>query len=64
MAFRQQFARPITLAVIKDRFARGPTAPLSEMQLVQRPRLSVSRVGAGEWEFLVGIAEADAETEG
>lgn len=35
-----------------------PGQPLENMQLLKQSRLSVSRVGPAEFEYLIGVAEA------
>ncbi|KAK0610173.1 PUA-like domain-containing protein [Bombardia bombarda] len=54
--FRRKFAVPIYL---KELRAMGDAAgkPLANMQMLKQSRLSVSRVSAAEWEYLMGVVE-------
>ncbi|KAH8777632.1 PUA-like domain-containing protein, partial [Diaporthe sp. PMI_573] len=56
--FRSKFAVPIGLKEL--RAMGGPGGQLAEMQMLKQSRLSVSRVSASEWEYLVGVAEEKA----
>jgi predicted RNA-binding protein with PUA-like domain len=38
----------------------GPGKPLENMQMLKQSRLSVSKVSAAEWEYLIGMAEEKA----
>lgn len=63
--FRSKFAVPIGLKELRT--LGGQDGPLGDMQMLKQSRLSVSRVGAEEWEYLVGVAEekkAQAEGKG
>jgi len=56
--FRRKFDTPITL---KELRAMGtPGKPLETMQMLKQSRLSVSRVSAAEWEYLMGVVEERA----
>jgi predicted RNA-binding protein with PUA-like domain len=57
--FRSKFAVPIGLKEL--RAMGGPGGQLAEMQMLKQSRLSVSRVSASEWEYLVGVAEEKAK---
>jgi len=59
--FRSKFLVPIGLKEL--RALGGPGGPLGEMQVLKQSRLSVSRVSADEWEYLVGVAEEKAKGE-
>lgn len=51
--FRQKLETPITLKEMKDWYGEKDH-PLAGMQMLRMTRMSVTRVSAGEWEFLVG----------
>lgn len=55
VAFRRKFAAPITLRELREMGTAGK--PLENMQMLKQSRLSVSRVDAAEWEYLVGVAD-------
>lgn len=56
--FRSKFATPITLKEL--RVMGGPGKPLENMQMLKQSRLSVSRVSAAEWEYLLSVADGKA----
>ncbi|KAK4157787.1 hypothetical protein C8A00DRAFT_39928 [Chaetomidium leptoderma] len=56
--FRSKFAVPIGLKELRE--MGGPGKPLENMQMLKQSRLSVSKVNATEWEYLVGVAEQKA----
>ncbi len=62
VAFRSKFAVPVFLKELRELGAPGK--PLEDMQMLKQSRLSVSRVSAAEWEFLVGVAAANAKESG
>ena len=57
--FRSKFAVPITLKELREEGGAGK--PLENMQMLKQSRLSVSRVSAAEWEYLVRLAEEKAK---
>ncbi|KAJ0109360.1 t dna binding protein [Diaporthe amygdali] len=57
--FRSKFAAPIGLKELREMGAQGK--PLEGMQMLKQSRLSVSRVSAQEWEYLVGVAKERAQ---
>lgn len=57
--FRSKFAAPIGLKELREMGAPGK--PLEGMQMLKQSRLSVSRVSAQEWEYLVGVAKERAQ---
>lgn len=57
--FRSKFAVPITLKELREMGGAGK--PLENMQMLKQSRLSVSKVSASEWEYLVGVAEEKAK---
>jgi predicted RNA-binding protein with PUA-like domain len=57
--FRSKFAVPIGLKELRAMGESG--GPLRDMQMLKQSRLSVSKVSADEWEYLVGVAEAKAK---
>jgi len=54
VAFRSKFVRPIGLKELREMGAPG--GPLENMQMLRQSRLSVSRVAAAEWKYLMGVA--------
>ncbi|GAB1318138.1 PUA-like domain-containing protein [Madurella fahalii] len=56
--FRSKFAVPIGLKELREMGAAGK--PLENMQMLKQSRLSVSKVNAAEWEYLMGVAEEKA----
>ena len=50
--FRQKFATPITLREMKA-WQKQDGHPLKDMQMLKLTRMSVSRVGVSEWDFLI-----------
>ncbi|KAK4034250.1 hypothetical protein C8A01DRAFT_49309 [Parachaetomium inaequale] len=56
--FRSKFAVPIGLKELRE--MGGPGKPLENMQMLKQSRLSVSKVSAAEWEYLMGVAEERA----
>jgi predicted RNA-binding protein with PUA-like domain len=54
--FAHEFDNIVDLATIKEHAKDG--GPLKDMQLVTNSRLSVSRVRAEEWDFILGLAGA------
>ncbi len=59
--FRSKFAVPIGLKELRE--MGGPGKPLENMQMLKQSRLSVSKVSAGEWEYLTRVAEERAKQE-
>ncbi|KAH8890502.1 DUF55-domain-containing protein [Thozetella sp. PMI_491] len=57
--FRSKFAKKIGLQELKAMGAAGK--PLENMQMLKQSRLSVSKVGASEWEYLNKVAEEKAK---
>lgn len=57
VAFRHKFPRLISLKELQR--YKGPGDPLEAMQTLRMSRLSVSRVGTREWEFIMGLLEQD-----
>lgn len=53
MAFRQKLSTPITLKELKA-WQGEKGHPLENMQMLKLARISVSKVSAEEWNFLVG----------
>ncbi|EPE26008.1 PUA [Glarea lozoyensis ATCC 20868] len=53
VVFRQKLDTPITLKELKD-WRAEKSHPLQNMQMLAQSRMSVSKVSAAEWEFLVG----------
>jgi predicted RNA-binding protein with PUA-like domain len=53
--FRSKFKQLIGLKELRDMGKMG--SPLENMQLLKQSRLSVSRVSADEWVYLMGIAD-------
>ena len=51
--FRQKLDTPITLKELKA-WQGGKDHPLADMQMLKLGRMSVSKVSAGEWQFLIG----------
>jgi len=60
--FVKKFAVPITLKELKEMGQAGK--PLEAMQMIKQSRLSVSKVGKEEWEYLCGVADRKAEEAG
>jgi len=58
--FRQKLETPITLKDLRA-FQAEKGSPLENMQMLKLTRLSVSKVSAGEWEFLTGIMEKNGD---
>ncbi|KAL1841140.1 hypothetical protein VTJ49DRAFT_7365 [Mycothermus thermophilus] len=56
--FRSKFAVPIGLKELRE--MGGPGKPLENMQMLKQSRLSVSKVTAAEWEYLMSMAESKA----
>ncbi|KAK0649687.1 PUA-like domain-containing protein [Cercophora newfieldiana] len=56
--FRSKFKVPIGLKELRAMGAPGQ--PLENMQMLKQTRLSVSKVSAAEWEYLMGVAEEKA----
>ncbi|KAK8136226.1 hypothetical protein PG984_004166 [Apiospora sp. TS-2023a] len=54
--FRSKFAQQIGLKELRE--MGKPGQPLESMQLLKQSRLSVSRVGPTEFQYLIGVAEA------
>lgn len=52
VVFKEKFENPLTLHELKDMAGRKE---LQGLQLLKQSRLSVSKVGSGEWEFLMGV---------
>lgn len=59
--FVKKFAVPITLRELKETGSQGK---LEGLQMLKQSRLSVSRVGAEEWEYLCGVADEKAKEAG
>lgn len=55
MEFRSKFAQQIGLKELRE--MGKPGQPLENMQLLKQSRLSVSRVTAAEWAYLMGVAQ-------
>ncbi|KAK3312903.1 PUA-like domain-containing protein [Apodospora peruviana] len=55
VAFRSKFASPIGLKELRTMGAPGK--PLENMQMLKQSRLSVSKVNAAEWAYLISVAE-------
>lgn len=53
--FRSKFEVPIGLKELRAMGAPGK--PLENMQMLKQSRLSVSKVSAAEWKYLMGVAE-------
>jgi predicted RNA-binding protein with PUA-like domain len=51
--FRSKFEKPIGLKELREMGKMG--SPLENMQMLKQSRLSVSRVGEAEWEYLMGV---------
>jgi predicted RNA-binding protein with PUA-like domain len=60
VAFRTKFAVPIGLKELRELGAK-PGSPLADMQMLKQSRLSVSKVSAAEWEFLMSLAKEKAD---
>ena len=60
--FRSKFAVPIGLQELRAMGAPG--LPLENMQMLKQSRLSVSKVRADEWEYLMGVAKEKAANKG
>ena len=56
--FRSKFAVQIGLKELREMGGAGK--PLENMQMLKQSRLSVSKVSAAEWEYLMGVAEEKA----
>ncbi len=56
VTFKQKLQTPITLRELKE-WQGEKGNPLENMQMLKLTRMSVSKVSAGEWEFLVGEME-------
>lgn len=56
VSFRRKFAVPIGLKELREMGA-AVGSPLANMQMLRQTRLSVSKVTAAEWEYLMGVAE-------
>lgn len=56
--FRSKFAVQIGLKEL--RAMGGAGKPLENMQMLKQSRLSVSKVSAAEWEYLMDVAERKA----
>lgn len=54
--FRSKFAQQIGLKELRE--MGKPGQPLENMQMLKQSRLSVSRVGPTEFEYLIEVAEA------
>lgn len=63
VAFKRKFDELITLKQLQA--LGGPGTPLQDMQLLKQSRLSVSKISAEEWHFVMDLVEAkdSAETE-
>ena len=57
--FRAKFKDMVGLKQLQDHAAGGK--PLADMQVLRQKRLSVSRVSAEEWRFVLGLADAAAD---
>ncbi|KAK3385978.1 PUA-like domain-containing protein [Podospora didyma] len=56
--FRSKFAVPIGLKELREFGATGK--PLENMQMLKQTRLSVSKVSAAEWAYIMSVAEEKA----
>ncbi len=56
--FKSKFAEKIGLQELKAMGSAGK--PLESMQMLKQSRLSVSKVSAGEWEYLNSVAKERA----
>jgi len=61
VVFRQKLKTPITLKELRE-FQAEKGSPLENMQMLKLGRLSVSRVSAEEWAFLVGVMEKNGDS--
>jgi predicted RNA-binding protein with PUA-like domain len=59
--FHSKFAVQIGLKELRE--MGGPGKPLENMQMLKQSRLSVSKVNAAEWEYLIRAAEEKASKE-
>jgi predicted RNA-binding protein with PUA-like domain len=57
VVFRQKLETPITLKELKD-WRAEKSHPLGNMQMLAQSRMSVSKVSAAEWDFLIGQMKA------
>jgi predicted RNA-binding protein with PUA-like domain len=58
--FRQKLETPVTLKELRA-FQDEKGSPLENMQMLKLTRLSVSKVSAGEWDFLIGVMEKNGD---
>lgn len=56
VAFKRKFKELVTLKQLQA--LGGPDTPLQDMQLLKQSRLSVSKISAEEWAFVMGLVEA------
>ena len=56
--FRAKFKDMVGLKQLQEHAAGGK--PLADIQVLRQKRLSVSRVSAEEWRFVLGLADAAA----
>lgn len=60
VSFRQKLETPITLKDLRE-FQAEKDSPLANMQMLKLTRLSVSRVGPEEWEFLTSVMKKNGD---
>lgn len=60
VVFRQKLETPVTLKDLRA-FQAEKGSPLENMQMLKLTRLSVSKVSAGEWDFLTGVMEKNGD---
>ncbi|KAL3426250.1 hypothetical protein PVAG01_03041 [Phlyctema vagabunda] len=58
--FRQKLKTPVTLKDLRG-FQNEKGNPLANMQMLKLTRLSVSKVSAEEWDFLVGVMKENGD---
>jgi uncharacterized ParB-like nuclease family protein len=61
VSFKHKFKEIISLQVLQS-FAR-PGGILASMQILKKPHMSVTNVTADEWNFIMRLADIEAETE-
>ena len=59
--FRRKFKNFVPLEDLKSNAKSG--GGLEGFQVLKQPRLSVSRVSKKEWDFVLGLAKEDPESE-
>jgi len=60
VVFRQKLNTPVTLKELKA-YQSEKGNPLENMQMLKLSRLSVSKVSAEEWDFLVSVMEKNGD---